>query len=289
MDLYDKAIAAAKTNGFSQIEAVACECAFRFHLSAKREAVAKVYLVKARDAFTAWGALAKVAQLDEAWPHLLTDTSSQTDRRKLTREPDLISIIKASQAIAGETDLSRLMEQLMAIVIENAGARSGSLILAGEDGHLVVEARVEAGQSESRRSPAFNALDTATKGTIRYVVRTGKTVVLPQPEGEAMDISFHSGKAPRSLLCMPLMEGGNTLGALYLENDLLEGAFTLGRVEILKTVTDILAHARARQKAEEEVTLYQKNSEVSPRPYYSPKRKRDDASPSASTIRSARP
>ncbi|BCS96703.1 serine/threonine protein kinase [Desulfoluna limicola] len=256
MGLYERAIAAAKENGFSQIEAVACECAFRFHLSAEREEVAKVYLVKAREAFTAWGALAKVAQLDEAWPHLLT-ANNQAEDRRITREPDLISIIKASQAIAGETDLSLLMEQLMTIVIENAGARVGSLILAGDDERLSVEARVEAGQTESPISPGFDALDTTAQGIIRYVVRTGKTVVLPQPEGETMDISFHSGKAPRSLLCMPLMEGSNTLGALYLENDLLEGAFTLGRVEILKTVTDILAHARARQKAEEEVALYQ--------------------------------
>lgn len=257
MALYDGAMAAAKANGFSQIEAVACECAFRFHLGAKREEVARVYLVKAREAFTAWGALAKVAQLEATWPHLLAPGTPQPDSRKFTREPDLISIIKASRAIAGETDLSRLMERLMAIVIENAGARTGCLILSAEEGQLTVETRVEAGQAESQPPPAFHSLDTTTRRIIRYVARTGKTVIRPQPEGEAMDASLHADKAPRSLLCMPLMEGATTLGALYLENDLLEGAFTLGRVEILKTVTDILAHARARQKAEEEVALYQ--------------------------------
>jgi len=255
MGLFDAAINAARENGFSQIEAVACECAFRFHYAAKRKTVAKVYLTEARDAFTAWGALAKVAQLDATWPHLMVPPLEATPQNT-PREPDLISIIKASKAIAGETDLSRLMERLMDIVIENAGARIGSLILT-EEGRFFLEARV----GEKKKAPhpplTFESMPLEARRIIRYVIRTGHPVVLPPPDKETLSLDFHAEKAPRSLLCMPLMEGEKSLGALYLENDLLEGAFTLKRVEILKTVTDILAHARARQKTEEEVTLYQ--------------------------------
>ncbi|WP_300673897.1 AAA family ATPase [Desulfoluna sp.] len=255
MALFDDAIAAARENGFAQIEAVACECAFRFHRAAKREKVARVYLTEAREAYTAWGALAKVAQLEETWPDLL-GTETQGALQNAQQEPDLVSIIKASRAIAGETNLSHLMERLMSIVIENAGARVGSLILA-EDDHFIVEARV-GGETKAPHPPLmFENMPPEAQRVIRYVIRTGTPVVFPQPEGTSPGLSFHGEKAPRSLLCMPLREGGKSLGALYLENDLLEGAFTLKRVEILKTVTDILTHARARQKAEEEVTLYQ--------------------------------
>ena len=255
MALYENAIASAQENGFSQIEGVGCECAFTFHLAEKREHLATIYLTRAREAFTAWGALAKVAQLEASWPQFLAPPPAPHHRTP--QEPDLVSIIQASQAIAGETNLGKLMERLMAIVIENAGARVGSLILTGEDDALTVEARVGAEKMSPHPLP-FDAMDETAQGIIRYVIRTRATVARPAWEGTVPPLSSLAGRGPRSLLCMPLMEGAHTLGALYLENDLLDRAFSLSRVEILKTVTDILAHARAKQRAEEEVILYQK-------------------------------
>ena len=42
---------------------------------------------------------------------------------------DLNSIMKAVQTLSGEIILSRLLEKMMCIVIENAGAEKGFLLL----------------------------------------------------------------------------------------------------------------------------------------------------------------
>ena len=51
---------------------------------------------------------------------------------------DIATVMKANQAISGEIVLDKLLVALMKIVIENAGAQTGYLILPNQD-KLVVE------------------------------------------------------------------------------------------------------------------------------------------------------
>ena len=64
-----------------------------------------------------------------------------------TEKLDLASVQKASQTISGEIHLSKLLEKLMNIVIANAGAQNGFLLLNEEDG-LFVEGEACAGKEE---------------------------------------------------------------------------------------------------------------------------------------------
>ena len=45
----------------------------------------------------------------------------------------MASVVKASQALSGEIELPKLIERLMKIAIENAGADRGLLILPSGD------------------------------------------------------------------------------------------------------------------------------------------------------------
>jgi len=49
----------------------------------------------------------------------------------------VISVVKASQAISSEIVLDRLLQTLMKIAIENAGAQQGYLLLAKHDSFAV--------------------------------------------------------------------------------------------------------------------------------------------------------
>jgi predicted ATPase len=69
--LYEKAIAHAKRERFTQDEAIASELAARFHLAADRADRARAHLDAARAAYERWGAHAKCAQLDETYAALL--------------------------------------------------------------------------------------------------------------------------------------------------------------------------------------------------------------------------
>ena len=70
MQLYEQAIQSAREHGFVQNEALAHEVAARFYLARGFETIAHAYLRNARNCYDRWGALGKVKQLDERYPHL---------------------------------------------------------------------------------------------------------------------------------------------------------------------------------------------------------------------------
>src|SRR5699024_649955 len=98
------------------------------------------YLRLARDDYRKWGATRKVCLIEKAHPTLFT-----IDRGvNLMTEPDLsfdtLGFIKASQAISAETVPEKLVERILPIVIEVAGAKSGTLLMASS-GNLVARGR----------------------------------------------------------------------------------------------------------------------------------------------------
>ncbi|MDZ4719532.1 MAG: AAA family ATPase, partial [Roseiflexaceae bacterium] len=150
-ELYDQAIRAARTNGFVNDEALACEVAARFYTQREQPALALAYLRDARSAYLRWGAVAKVVDLDRRYAgltpearHMAHDPTSSTIS-SLTRSADtgrmldMTTLMQAAQAIAGEIRLDQLLARLLQVVMENAGAQRGVLILSTE-GRLTIEA-----------------------------------------------------------------------------------------------------------------------------------------------------
>jgi signal transduction histidine kinase len=171
---------------------------------------------------------------------------------------DLSSMIKASEAIAKETVLTRLMDKLMAIVLEHAGARKGFLILKNVQGWNV-EARVDV-EGVDNFTPG--PLDQYTKlpvSMVRYVRRSGQDLVLENAAGDARYEwdTYVQEKQLKSVLCIPILHQGDVNGVLYLENNRMTGVFTPERVDVLKNVSRVLANAWARNQAEKEIIQYQ--------------------------------
>ncbi|MEG3941519.1 serine/threonine-protein kinase PknK [Microcoleus sp. S36b_A3] len=77
MDYYDKAIAGAKENEYLNEEALAYELAGKFYLALGKEIIARTYISEAHYAYTRWGALAKVKDLETKYPQLLSQSSSR--------------------------------------------------------------------------------------------------------------------------------------------------------------------------------------------------------------------
>jgi hypothetical protein len=71
---YERAIKGAKEQGFIQEEALANECAAEFYLALGREKVAKTYMIEAYYCYIRWGAVAKVRDLEETYPRLISRT-----------------------------------------------------------------------------------------------------------------------------------------------------------------------------------------------------------------------
>ncbi|MCT7983854.1 AAA family ATPase [Laspinema sp. A4] len=270
MDYYEQAIKGAKEQEYIQDEALGNELAAEFHLSLGREKIAKTYLIDAYYCYIRWGAQAKVKDLEERYPELLdavlnpfplvpngepiATITQETLTGNSIIDPsllDMASVIKATQAISGEILVPNLLEKLMKILIENAGAEKGALILC-EGEEWVIKAEGNPGGVQVMQSIPIHESSEVAIAALEYVMRTQQDIILTDASEEAM----FSGDAyirqhqPKSLLCLPILYQGKLSAILYLENNLIAGAFTPRRVEVLKMLSSQFAIAL------ENATLY---------------------------------
>src|SRR6516162_163998 len=117
MRSYDEAIKSACENGFVHNEGVANELAAQFYLKRGFDKIAHVYLREARSCYLRWGALGKVKQLDQCDPRQEAPSSQEasTTNDRPFDQLDLVTVVKASQAVSGEILLGKLIETLMVI------------------------------------------------------------------------------------------------------------------------------------------------------------------------------
>jgi predicted ATPase/GAF domain-containing protein len=239
MDLYERAIGSARANGFVPNEALANELAARFYRARGFEKIADSYLREARYCYTLWGADGKVKQLDERYPRLREGRAITplTTIAPPAGQLDVETVVKASQAISSEIVLPALIEKLLQIAVENAGADRGLLILLrGGEPRIEAEATVGQGRVEvTVREAAVTPFDLP-QSALHYVIRTQERVLLDDASADnvyAKD-EYVQLKRSRSVLCLPIVKQAKVVGALYLENNLTPGAFTPDRVAVLQ-------------------------------------------------------
>jgi GAF domain-containing protein len=156
----------------------------------------------------------------------------------------LSSIFKASQALASELALETLLVEIMRIVIENAAAQTGYLILRSQqDEKWRIEASGTIASDEVQVLQSI-PIETVTGSSetpllspaiANYVIRTQTSVVLHDAvrEGEFTRDPYIIQQQPKSILCMPLSVQDKLVGILYLENNLTTGVFTPDRLDAL--------------------------------------------------------
>jgi signal transduction histidine kinase len=251
-DLYDRAIASARANGYLNIEALAAELAGRFWLAAGKRDFARIYLDKALDAYTAWGASGKADDLRAkhglavAGGATASITSSSTTLGASAGRSDaldLATLLKASQAIAGEIVLERLLVKLMDIIRENAGAESVVIVLESNGEFLVQAVKTASGVPRILVAEPLRRSLVCSTGIVNYVLRTSELVVLDDAaqQGKYRSDSYVANRRPKSILCAPVAHKGKLIGALYLENNQVAGAFTPDRLEALNILMSQMA------------------------------------------------
>jgi len=250
-ELYDVAIAAALEDGWVNIAAIACECALKFHTGLRRTARARGYLLEALTHYAVWGATAKVRQLNETYHALLPAARAATATGTVAGAAhnvtgtaqglDLASVTKAAQAISTEIHLDRLLQTLIRILIENAGAQRGFIVLQ-RNGQLLIEASGGHGDDAVAvlQSTELEQSSELSVGVVSYVARTKQPVVL---ENATVAPTFAADpyiarRATKSLMCLPIVNQSRLVGVIYLENNLAVGCFDVARlaaVQILLT------------------------------------------------------
>ncbi|MDB9512031.1 AAA family ATPase [Kamptonema animale CS-326] len=257
IDLYDRAISGAKTNEYIQEEALANELTAKFYLNWGKEKVAAGYMQEAYYCYARWGAKAKVIDLEQHYPQLLAPILQQSRATNFFKETfrqatisvtktsssisealDLGTLLKASQAISGKIELNKLLTTLLEIVIANAGANKCALLLK-QDKDLEVVALVAEGESpQLLPSITLESSPDIAISLVNTVKRTLSPLVLfdARISCQFAGDSYIQKYQPKSVLCSPILNQGQLIGVLYLENNVTVGAFTSDRIEVLNLI-----------------------------------------------------
>ena len=242
MHHYDQAIALARESEFIHEEALANELAARYLLNQGQNVAAGSYLRSSMEKYEAWGAKRKVAHLKSRYPGLIAD--DRAEAASPSANLDLGTILKASEAISSILELEPLLEILLRILIENAGAQTATLILETE-GQSLIAARGSAEQVEYflPLSLPVEKVQSLSLSVISWVKQTREHLVLDNAAREerfAMD-DYIQRERPKSILCAPIIHHSALSGTIYLENNLVEGAFTSRRFEVIKHLSSQIA------------------------------------------------
>jgi PAS domain S-box-containing protein len=237
--LYEVAIRSARDHGFVQNEGLAHELAAQFYAARGFETIANAYLRNARHCYLRWGADGKVRQLDRLYPQLPAPEGHgpAASIGSPVQQLDVATVVKASQAVSSEIVLVKLIERLMTIALENAGADRGLLILPAEDDHLIqAEAQAAGDRVEVVLCQKPIGGITCPESLVRYVIRTHESVILDDASKPNLfsEDDYLRGRLSKSILCLPLIKQGRLTGLLYLENRLTSHAFTPDRIAVLE-------------------------------------------------------
>lgn len=146
-DYYDQAIVLCHRYQSPHLEGLTAELAAQYHFAQGRLRLAQHYLKDACQAFSLWGATVKVRDLrrqlrewqrdDPAvaqfestnWKGLMLPRLGRDLVQPIQGSLDWMTVLKASQTLSSEIVFGSLMEKLMRILIENAGAQRGLLVI----------------------------------------------------------------------------------------------------------------------------------------------------------------
>lgn len=265
LSFYSKAADAAIKAGFKHTAALANERAGILCFKLKLNGASKSFMTEAASLYASWGAAAKVKEIEEAenkWNADLLSGEAGVDQTisesitstgtSISDRLDLSTVLKSALAISSEIQLERLLAQMVHLLMENAGADRG-VILIERKGSLFIEAEgriseevsvlksipVEPGKSDNGEGAKLHL----PLSIINYASRTGEPVVVkdmsmdPMFRNDPYVVSNRTGSA----LCVPVFKSGKLRALLYLENSLVTGAFTPERVEMMKLLSAQIA------------------------------------------------
>ena len=152
---------------------------------------------------------------------------------------DIAAILKASQAISGEMIMDQLVERLMRTVLENAGAERG--LLLRPDGHnwrVDASGTVVDGEILLDLSAADSRAQAWSPGAVNAVSRNRELLSSGdvQLDDRLAGDQYVRDHAIKSILCVPILQQHEIVAMLYLENNLMNDAFTRERVLVVEAL-----------------------------------------------------
>ena len=243
---YERAADAARKAQQLPLEAIAAHLAIRLAGSSELGRAARSWQSDAHAVVSLWGATALLTAPGAANPELrIADSSSPAGAVPAPEQQlDLLTAIKASQVLSRETAVDGLTQALLRVVIEHAGAQRAVVLLSRE-------ARLyPAGATSTDGETSYEVPESI----VRYVERSGSPIVLADARTDPSfrEDPYLARARARSVLCLPILVHSRVVGLLYLENNLIAGAFSADRLALLEVVSTQLGISLENTRLSEE-------------------------------------
>lgn len=298
IEYYDLAIAGALANDYLQEAALANELAGQFYRAWNKEPIAAEYLRSAHRYYLQWGAIAKLHNLATTYPQLFMQAGIPVSDRQLPVESktddgfslgalrrlesfnlnyptatppaqtsnfDFNTYIRSVEALSSEIDLDRLLQKLMDVVLEHAGADKAALLLS-QDGNLTIALEYDRGELDTLDFDlhSFDRDYRLPLFLIRHVHQTQNIEIYDGDNHPYLtkDPYFEEHRS-QSILCLPILNQSKAIGILYLENYTSTEAFTPDRVELLNVICTQAAISLENARLHQESQAYARQLEQS--------------------------
>ncbi len=238
---YERAIKLSGDAEFHHIHGLACELAGGFAKAAGFQVASEAYFRGAFSAWRRWGAMAKLRQLERHYPHLSpSGQSTPYDTIAFAQNEvihDLESVLRAVRAMTEEIDLDRLMQTLMTLLLERAGAQRGLLIRILDNNVLETQACAET-SSDGVKVRLVKERPSATDmplSILSAVMRTGQEIRTGKPEiFSPFSQDAYLVTSGAAVMCVPMYKQAKMVGVLYLENRVMPEIFTAEHSRIVR-------------------------------------------------------
>ena len=249
IDFYEKAIREAKTKEFIEHTGVIYLIMAKAFLKKGQEQLGKGLFLEACHWFEVFKAEGLIKVLFEKYnlDSGVDSARSVAFSQATSREPKMVtfdanSLVKASRVLSQEMSEERIHSELINIVLENAGANK-VVFIEIQNNSLFIKARGEVGKQVEFLSEPLSSVDSGgmVKNIVYYTYRTLDKVIVSNSEDLSdfsNDYYIQNNKENlKSILCLPIINQGEILAILYLENNKIYHAFTKERLEVLNIIT----------------------------------------------------
>ncbi|MDY6824855.1 MAG: AAA family ATPase [Thermodesulfobacteriota bacterium] len=252
VEYYHQAISRARENQYIQDEAMCHELAAGFWMENNNATYAKPHLEQAINGYSQWGASAKAHQVEANFsgrlarlhPEKQPEAGSglakpDAGSREFLTTMDINAVIQSAQALSGEIVLETLLEKIMKIAIEYAGAQRGILIFEKNGKYHVEVERDADGNIEVLQSIAVENYQNCATSVLSYIIKTRESIVLNNAceDQRYFNDPYVKANNTKSILCAPIQNKGQVAAIMYLENNYIANVFVPERIEILKILS----------------------------------------------------
>ncbi len=255
-DYLDEGIQGAIKYDFIHEAAIAQEIAGNYFLKQNERKRSEKYIKESYSSYREWGAKGKTKQLENFFPeHILSLKKNRLSAKNINESLsesissnnssilDINTILKSSSIISSEIVLEKLLKTLLKIVMENAGANKGVLLLNENNNFLIQAISNNAIDVDVLQNKKYQGSGLIPESVISFVIRTKKSSVIEDAQNDPQSSNdlYWKNNNVQSVLCLPIINRGELNGVLYLENNLITNAFTQERIELLSVLSGQIA------------------------------------------------